>query len=132
MGENYSLNLRAKNMNELVDKIIEWQTWENNVEALPKKVQKNWYFFKKKRKKIRGKIDSDWQTYYGSNDQLNKDILELGKENFTREILYLCSNKGTMSYLEAREQFAHRVLENPNEWYNGIIQCKIHRSHVKL
>ena len=53
MGENYSLNLRAKNMNELVDKIIEWQTWENNVEALPKKVQKNWYFFKKKRKKIK-------------------------------------------------------------------------------
>ena len=42
---------------------------------------------KKKRKKIRGKIESDWQTYYGSNDQLNKDILELGNENFTREIL---------------------------------------------
>jgi hypothetical protein len=29
----------------------------------------------KKRKKIRGKIESDWQTYYGSNEQLNKDIL---------------------------------------------------------
>lgn len=28
----------------------------------------------KKRKKIKSKIESDWQLYYGSNDQLNKDI----------------------------------------------------------
>ena len=42
----------------------------------------------KKRKKIRSKIDSDWQTYFGSNDQLNKDIAELGSDNFTREILF--------------------------------------------
>ena len=42
----------------------------------------------KKRKKIRNKIDSDWQTYYGSNDQLNKDVAALGQDNFTREILY--------------------------------------------
>jgi len=42
----------------------------------------------KKRKKIRGKIESDWQEYYGSNDELNKDVLTLGKENFRREILY--------------------------------------------
>ena len=40
----------------------------------------------KKRKKIRSKIDSDWQTYYGSNEQLNRDVTELGNENFTREI----------------------------------------------
>jgi hypothetical protein len=26
----------------------------------------------KKRKKIKSKIDSDWQLYYGSNDQLNQ------------------------------------------------------------
>ena len=28
----------------------------------------------KKRKRIRSKIDSDWQQYYGSNDQLNQDL----------------------------------------------------------
>ena len=40
---------------------------------------------KKKRKKIKSKIDSDWQQYYGSNIELNKDIEELGSENFTRD-----------------------------------------------
>jgi len=46
----------------------------------------------KKRKKIRSKIDSDWQLYYGSNDQLNRDIQELGSDNFTREILFYCNS----------------------------------------
>ena len=44
----------------------------------------------KKRKRIKSKIDSDWQLYYGSNDQLNRDIAELGADNFTREILFYC------------------------------------------
>ena len=43
---------------------------------------------KKKRKKIKGTIESDWQTYYGSSDELNRDIEKLGKENFQREILH--------------------------------------------
>ena len=47
----------------------------------------------KKKKKIRSKIDSDWQTYYGSNDQLNKDVAALGQDNFTREILFYCKSK---------------------------------------
>ena len=51
----------------------------------------------KKRKKIRSKIDSDWQLYYGSNDQLNKDISELGSNNFTREILFYCTSKAACS-----------------------------------
>ena len=66
---------------------------------------------KKKRKKIRGKIDSDWQTYYGSSPELSKDVAALGMENFTREILYYCKSKSECSYVEAREQFARRVLE---------------------
>ena len=58
----------------------------------------------KKRKKIKSKIDSDWQLYYGSNDQLNKDIQTLGADNFTREILFYCTSKAACSYIEAREQ----------------------------
>jgi hypothetical protein len=84
----------------------------------------------KKRKKIRSKIDSDWQLYYGSNDQLNKDISELGSDNFTREILFYCKSKAECSYIEAREQFNHRVLESDN-YYNGQIVCRIHGSHIK-
>jgi hypothetical protein len=84
----------------------------------------------KKRKKIRSKVDSDWQLYYGSNDQLNQDILALGADNFTRQILFYCRSKAECSYVEAREQFAHKVLES-DAWYNGQIVCRIHGSHIK-
>jgi hypothetical protein len=84
----------------------------------------------KKRKKIRSKIESDWQLYYGSNDQLNKDIEQLGSEKFTREILYYCRSKAECSYIEAREQFRHQVLES-DDYYNGQIVCRIHGSHIK-
>jgi hypothetical protein len=84
----------------------------------------------KKRKKIRSKIDSDWQLYYGSNDQLNADIEKLGIENFTREILYYCRSKAECSYVEAREQFSRKVLES-DDYYNGQISVRVHGSHVK-
>jgi hypothetical protein len=84
----------------------------------------------KKKKKIRSKIDSDWQTYYGSNTELNQDIERLGAGNFTREILYYCRSKAECSYIEAREQFTHKVLESDN-WYNGHIQVRVHGSHIK-
>jgi len=84
----------------------------------------------KKKKKIRSKIDSDWQTYYGSNDELNKDVAALGAEQFTREIMYYCRSKAECSYIEAREQFTHRVLES-QEYYNGQISVRVHGSHIK-
>ena len=84
----------------------------------------------KKRKKIRGKIESDWQTYYGSNIELNQDVERLGAGNFTREILYYCRSKAECSYIEAREQFSRRVLES-DDWYNGHIQVRVHGSHIR-
>ena len=47
----------------------------------------------KKKKKIRSKIDSDWLEYYGSNIELNKDVDTMGREHFTREILFFCKSK---------------------------------------
>ena len=84
---------------------------------------------KKKRKKIRSKVDSDWREYYGSSDLLNKDIQQLGKDNFTREILFFCKTKAECSYVEAREQFSRKVLESA-DYYNGHIQVRVHGSHI--
>ena len=84
---------------------------------------------KKRRKKIKGKIESDWQTYYGSSPELTRDVEQLGPENFTREILYYCRSKAECSYIEAREQFARKVLES-DEYYNGQIQVRVHGSHI--
>ena len=84
---------------------------------------------KKKRRKIRGKIESDWQTYYGSSPELTKDVVALGIENFSREILFYCNSKSECSYVEAREQFRHKVLES-DDYYNGHIQVRVHGSHI--
>ena len=83
----------------------------------------------KKKKKIRSKIDSDWREYYGSNLELNADVLKLGKENFKREVLYYCKSKAECSYIEAREQFTHKVLES-KDYYNGQISVRVHGSHI--
>jgi hypothetical protein len=83
----------------------------------------------KKKKRIRGKIDSDWREYYGSSPNLTADIDALGKENFTREILYYCNSKAECSYIEAREQFDRKVLES-TDYYNGHIQVRVHGSHI--
>lgn len=84
----------------------------------------------KKKKKIRSKIDSDWQEYYGSSVELSKDIDALGKEKFTREILHYCKSKAETSYVEAREQFDRKVLES-DQYYNGQISVRVHGSHIK-
>lgn len=75
-------------------------------------------------------VESDWQSYYGSSDEVKQIVEEKGGDNFHREILHLCNSKGELSYLEAKEQFDRNVLLD-DTYYNGIIQCKIHRSHVK-
>ena len=83
----------------------------------------------KKKKKIKSKVESDWQTYFGSNDVLNEDVNNLGKDKFTREILFYCNSKAQCSYIEAREQFTHKVLES-TDYYNGQISVRVHGSHI--
>jgi hypothetical protein len=83
----------------------------------------------KKKKKIRSKIESDWRDYYGSSPSLSKDIETLGTSNFTREILYYCTSKAELSYIEAREQFERRVLET-DDYYNGIINLRVGGSNA--
>ena len=83
----------------------------------------------KKRKKIRGKIESDWRDYYGSSEELKRDVTALGIENFRRDILYYCKSKAECSYIEAREQFERKVLET-DEYYNGIINVRVGSSNI--
>ena len=85
---------------------------------------------KKKKKKIRSKIDSDWKDYYGSSKELNEDVEKLGTENFKREILFFCKSKAECSYVECREQFSRKVLES-DDYYNNNIMCRIHGSHIR-
>ena len=81
----------------------------------------------RKRKKV---IESDWKTYFGSSDEVKALVEENGAESFRREILHLCSSKGVMSYLEAKEQFDRGVLLT-DDYYNGIIQIKLGGNAIK-
>lgn len=83
----------------------------------------------KKKKRIRSKIESDWQEYYGSSIELTKDIENLGKDKFKREILYYGKSKSECSYIELKEQVLRKVLES-DEYYNGHVQARIHKSHI--
>jgi len=93
------------------------------------------FFYSAKTKQVKGKKKkykalSNWQTYYGSSDNLTKDVLQLGHENFNREILHLCLTKGECGYLEAKEQFRNNVLETDN-YYNSWIMVRVRKDHIK-
>lgn len=65
--------------------------------------------------------ESDWKTYYGSEETIKKMIKEGKKDEFIREILCFVKNKKTLSYFETKYQFIHEVLEYPNKWFNTNI-----------
>lgn len=83
-----------------------------------------------KGKKKRFKVFSDWQTYYGSNTELQNDVTINGKQLFKREIIHLCKSKGECGYLEAKEQFDRCVLES-NDYYNTWIMVRVRKSHIR-
>jgi hypothetical protein len=94
--------------------------------------------FKKSRPPLKGRknrrrsrVESDWRDYWGSNEHLVADVQQLGADQFTREILYICRSRGAMGYLEAREQFERKVLET-DEYYNGIIDIRVGKSKALL
>lgn len=84
-----------------------------------------------KGKKKRIKVESDWRDYWSSSEELKKDVQLLGEDAFTREVLHWCNLKSHANYLEAREQMDRRVLENPDKYYNGIINVRVSRNHIK-
>jgi len=86
---------------------------------------------KGRKNRRRGYKESDWQDYWGSSDKLQADVEALGMEKFSREILYFCTSRAEMSYLEAKEQFDRRVLET-EEYYNGIINVRVGGSKVLI
>jgi hypothetical protein len=121
-----------KPINELPDDVVGFVYQITNTTNDRMYIGKKLAKFKRSRKPLKGrknkrryKVDSDWQDYYGSSDELAIDIKKLGKEHFKREILFYCYSKAELSYVEAREQFARKVLESDN-YYNGHIRVRVH------
>jgi len=83
---------------------------------------------KGKRKKVRK--ESDWETYYGSNETLKAEVAEIGEHNYRRTILHLCATKSECSYLETYEIFTRHALLNES-YYNDWVSAKVRRAHLK-
>lgn len=81
---------------------------------------------KRKRKKI---VESDWKNYYGSNEEVKALVEEHGPDRFKREILHFGKTKGELNYLELYEQVTRNVLFR-DDYYNGIINARVHKRHV--
>lgn len=82
---------------------------------------------KGKKKKVR--LSSGWENYWSSSDELKADVKQLGDENFTRTILYLCKSRSDCSYRETKEIFIRDALLT-DDYYNKWVSCKIHKAHV--
>lgn len=73
--------------------------------------------------------ESDWQSYFGSSDEVKAILEEKGADNFHREILHLCHAKGELSYMETYEiLIRHAIIKE--DYYNAFVGCKIHKKHV--
>ena len=109
--------------------VYEITNTHNGKKYIGKKLAK----FKRSRRPLKGRVNkrrytipSDWQDYFGSSNALLEDIDKVGKEKFKREILFYCKNRGECNYIEAREQFARKVLET-DKYYNGHIRVRVHK-----
>ena len=109
--------------------VYEITNTHNGKKYIGKKLAK----FRRSRRPLKGRVNkrrytipSDWQDYFGSSNALLEDIDKIGKEKFKREILFYCKNRGECNYIEAREQFARKVLET-DKYYNGHIRVRVHK-----
>jgi hypothetical protein len=97
-------------------------------------IGKKSFFFSKtkmvKKKKKRYKVESDWKDYYGSNEELLRDVEVFGRGIFLRQVLHLCASKSAATYLELCEQVDRRVLES-DSYYNSWILARVRKSQIR-
>jgi hypothetical protein len=128
---------RGKEITEIPEGVIGFVYLITNLKDRRQYIGKKNMFFsrlkkvKNKAHKKRIKYESDWKDYWSSSDALKRDVESLGAHNFEREIIWLCTNKAQLNYLELREQIDRRVLET-NDYYNEQIYCRVRKCRYLL
>tara|TARA_S200002703_G_scaffold57067_1_gene49840 strand:+ start:660 stop:1100 length:441 start_codon:yes stop_codon:yes gene_type:complete len=70
--------------------------------------------------------ESDWRTYYGSEEFILNRLKKGEHLDFKREILMFVPNKKMLTYYETKFQFLEGVLEN-EDWLNKNILGKFYK-----
>ena len=86
-------------------------------------------YFWQKRKPKGGKrrvtSESDWKRYFGSSEELKREIEDLRREIFRREIISVHTTLGRTNYEETRQLFLNNVLtesvDGLPKYYNSNI-----------
>lgn len=69
--------------------------------------------------------ESDWLSYYGSEEFIKQKIKDKKQDEFHREIIQFVFNKKLLTYYECKYQFTYSVLES-EEWINTNILGKFY------
>jgi hypothetical protein len=84
------------------------------------------------KKKKKSMVESNWRKYWSSSESLQADVVELGEDAFTREILHLVKFPGMIKYLETKEIILRECLElSTDKCYNSFLGMKMHRRCVR-
>lgn len=91
----------------------------------------------KKLKPLKGKknkrhfdIETDWKTYTSSSNEVNQDIVTFGKDKFVFSIIKFCGSKSELAYEEIKLQLKEDVILR-EDYYNGIVNCRLNRNCFK-
>ena len=68
--------------------------------------------------------ESNWKTYWGSNNYMKELYKTEPKENFDRQIIICAPTKKLLTYYELKYQILYEVLEKPDEFFNDNILGK--------
>lgn len=61
-----------------------------------------------------------WNAYLGSGNNFKKALKKYGKENFHRDIIYICYSKEDLNQIEYELSIFFNVVES-NDWYNLVL-----------
>ena len=79
--------------------------------------------------KKRVTVESDWKTYYGSNQVLKDEVAALGEAGFKREIIKFCFSKSECNYEETRYIMEERAMFS-DAYYNEWVSFRVTKKHI--
>lgn len=125
---NYPIDIDINNWFGFIYRIVEKSTGKEYIGKKQFWAMRKRSYKGRKNKKITYK-ESDWKTYTGSSNTLNKQIEENGKDQYLFLIESLHESKGSLYYAEVEKQVKENVLREclddgiTPKFYNGQISA---------